>query len=343
MKSESFFLENKGRLPFIDVTKGILVVFLVFHHVVNIAKGMMPVENMQYLTKADVLYAPYFMQAFFFIIGYCSSFQKKFSSFLLNNIKILLIPLLSFSIINQLIAWGIFGENFFWVSVLGKEFFFLAELYWFFSALFIAKMIMYGILKICNSIIIQCLLVFIVFIFAVSFNGKHFHAYNWFHWHNGFVDLLFLYIGFVFRKYNILCKYCLNQYSFCAYLLGVVCFIIWNKDVPYYTHFPHFYLKSALPFIYFSITGTLMIMSVGRIIGTNSKLNYLGRKSIVVYGMHFSILSIVIYLLSSFFIPSNNFEGLLFYVLVGGMTLLLSYYACSFFALKPFRYLIGKF
>lgn len=334
---------SKERLPFIDATKGILIVFLVFHHVVNIARGKMSVENMEFLTKWDVLYAPYFMQTFFFITGYCSSYNKAFKSFLARNTKALLVPLISFSVINQLVEWGMFGESFLWCSVLGKDIFFLAELYWFLCALFIAKMLMYGILRINENVAIQFGIVVIVFLFAVSLNGKHFHAYNWFHWHNGFVDLLFLYIGYTFRKYDILRKYCLNNYFLFLYVASVVAFEALGKSVPYYTHFPHFTWKYAIPFAYFSMVGSIMILNVGRVMANCSKLNFLGRNTLVVYGIHFSVLGIMVFLLSRVFIPSNHIEGICFYFLVGGATLLVCYYLCLLFLKKPLSYLIGKF
>lgn len=133
----------RKRLPFVDTTKGLLIVFLVFHHIVNMAKGKMPIDNLNNITGWDILYVPYFMQAFFFITGYCSSFNKKAKAFICSNAKSLLIPLVSFCIINQFFSWLIDGDNFFFVTVLGKRFFFVTELYWFLSALFIAKMLLF--------------------------------------------------------------------------------------------------------------------------------------------------------------------------------------------------------
>lgn len=333
----------KERLSFIDATKGILIIFLVFHHVVNIARGKMPVENMEFLTKTDIVYTPYFMQAFFFITGYCSSFKKDFMPFFSHNAKALLLPLVTFSLINQLVGWGFFNESFLWCSVLGVNIFFLVELFWFLSALFIAKILMYGIIRVNKNAMVQFGLVLIFFLFAISLNGKHFHSYNWFHWHNGLVNLLFLYVGYIFRKYNLLYKYCLNNYFMLLYVASIVLFVCLGKNVPYYTHFPHFDGKYTLPFVYFSIVGTIMILNVGRVISENQMLNFFGRNSLVVYGIHFSVLSVVVFLFSKVYIPSNHVEGICFYFLVGGATLYVCYYACVLFSKKPLCYFIGKF
>ena len=336
---------KKTRLPYIDISKGLLIIFLVFHHIVNMAKGSMSVENMQYITKWDILYVTYFMQAFFFITGYCSSFDKEFRPFLKSNIKALLIPLLFFSIINQSVCWMVNGEDFFFVTELGTKFFFVIELYWFLSALFIAKILLFFITRISQNMVLQFLLVSILFIFAISLNTTHFHSFNWFHWHNGITDLMFLWFGHVFKKKGFLISY-FNKLGISAmvmYLIGIIVFMAIGKNVPYYTHFPHFNWKYAPLFIYFSLSGTLMILYIGLLISENKFLSFWGKNTIVVYGIHFSILNIVIILLSMLFVPLNHVQGFVFYCIVGGASLYLSYLTCLLFQKKPFTYLIGKF
>ena len=48
-------IPQKERLPFVDITKGVLVIFLVFHHIVNMAKEIISVENIEYITQWDIL------------------------------------------------------------------------------------------------------------------------------------------------------------------------------------------------------------------------------------------------------------------------------------------------
>ena len=334
----------RKRLPFVDTTKGLLIVFLVFHHIVNMAKGKMPIDNLNNITGWDILYVPYFMQAFFFITGYCSSFNKKAKAFICSNAKSLLIPLVSFCIINQFFSWLIDGDNFFFVTVLGKRFFFVTELYWFLSALFIAKMLLFIITKCTSKPIVQFILVLIPFVVAISLNTSHFHAYNFFHWHNGLVNLMFLWIGYTFKQHGLLSeKKRYGIISLVLYLIGLVLCVILGKNIPYYTHFPHFNFKYTPLFVYFSLTGTIMVLYIGKMIQYNRILSFLGKNTIVVYGIYFSVLNIVILLLSCLFIPSSYIEGLVFYLITGGVTLLISYFFCLLFQKKPFTYLIGKF
>ena len=338
-------IQPKVRIPFFDTTKGILIVFLVFHHIVNMAKDKMPVENLEFITQWDILYVPYFMQAFFFITGYCSSFNKSAKDFVWSNVKALLIPLLFFSIVNQLVSWFVDGDNFFYVTVLGTRFFFVVELYWFLSALFIAKLLLFAAVRCSSKSIIQFIVVLIPFICAIALNTKHFHFYNWFHWHNGLVNLMFLWIGYTLKHTEILKEH-LKKYgliAFLLYIIGLIVFNILGKSVPYYTHFPHFNLKQTPFFVYFSITGTFMILYLGEIIQKSRLLLFFGKNSIVVYGIHFSILNIIIFVMYSLYIPVSHIQGLVFYCMVGGATLLISYCCCLLFQKKTFAYLIGKF
>ena len=338
-------IQQKIRIPFIDTTKGFLIIFLVFHHIVNMAKDMMPIENLEFITQWDKLYVPYFMQAFFFITGYCSSFNKKTKYFLYSNAKSLLIPLLVFCILNQFFSWAINGDDFWFVTVLDIRFFFVTELYWFLSALFIAKILLFAITRISSKTKIQFALVLIPFVAAISLNTRHFHAYNWFHWHNGLVNLMFLWIGYTFKQHQSLNEK-LKQYgiiSLVLYFVGLIVCVVFDKNIPYYTHFPHFNIKYTPLFTYFSLTGTIMIIFIGSLLQCSKELSFLGRNTIVVYGVHFSILSIVIKSLSSFYVPNDHVGGLVFYLLTGGATLLISYWCCLLFQKSPFTYLIGKF
>lgn len=336
---------SNTRLDYIDVTKGILIICLIFHHIISIANGKIPLGNVSYISHVDIFFVPYFMQAFFFITGYCSSFNNKAKDFVYKNAKSLLIPLVSFSIINQFVAWLVNGDNFFFVTVLGKRFFFITELYWFLSALFIAKMILFVITKYTSKPMAQFILVLIPFVVAISLNTSHFHAYNFFHWHNGLVNLMFLWAGYTFKRQGLLCEK-LGKYGIAAlalYLIGLIFCVIFGKNIPYYTHFPHFNFKYTPLFVYFSLTGTIMALFIGKMIHNNKVLSFLGKNTIVVYGIHFSILNIVLLFLSSLFIPRTHAEGLVFYLITGVATLLLSYFFCLLFQKKPFTYLIGKF
>lgn len=335
---------TKDRIEYIDTTKGILIIFLIFHHVINVAKDIVSIDYLRYISKIDVLYVPYFMQAFFLITGLCSNFNKPLRPFLLTNTKNLLIPLFSFAIINQFITWSLLGHDFFFVQVLGVKFFFITELYWFLSALFIAKMMLYAIRKFTSSTKLQFILVLIPFLLATSLNNSSFHSYNFFHWHNAFSMLIFMWIGYVFKERDILNVHGDKLWiPSLLFLIGIIFFILIEKQIPYYTHFPHYNWKYMLPFLFFASTGSMMILYIGKKMPRIQKLIFLGQNTIVVYGIHFSLLLFVTLLLSKLFLPTNYVLGLIYYLIIGITVLFLSYLSCILFQNRYFNYLIGKF
>lgn len=338
---------NSTRLDYIDTCKGILIVMLIFCHINSMAREVLPDCSMEKLSMLDVtkyLYAPYFMQTFFFITGFCSNFNKPMKSFLISNVKRLIIPLIVFATIDQLFNSIVFKVNFFFVEVLGKEFFYLIELFWFLPALFLAKFLMFFIRKI-TLIIYQAGIVCMIFMFATFFIKYHFHAFNFLHWHNALSMLPFLYVGYIFKEYNLFNR--IGKLSIIIISLSyfvIVGFLYYsNRLVPYYTHFHHYTWSYAPLYLWLAFSGSIMIIFISKLLPSTKLITYLGKNTIVVYGMHFTILSSVIILLRTIFFPVTLNQAVLFYISTAFVTTLVAYLLCHLFQKSPFRYLIGHF
>lgn len=339
---------QQNRIIYFDICKGILIIMLIFCHINSMAKQILPEFAMEKLEIMDVtkfLYAPFFMQTFFFLTGFCSNFNKPFKQFFSSNFKSLLIPLFTFATLDQLFNSLVFNNNFLFVEVLGKEFFYLFELFWFLPALFLAKLIMYAIQRITNNQIYQTIYVCILFIFASFFIKYHYHSFNYFHWHNALSMLPFLFIGYIFKKNNLFNK--INIWfsiSISASYLLIVFFLYFSdRLIPYYTHFHHYTFKFIPLYLWLAFSGSFLIISLSKIMPSYKWLIFLGKNTIIVYGLHFMILSTVILLLSNFIIPSTFLQAFIFYIFTGLMTLSIVYYLCHFFQKKPISYLIGRF
>ena len=90
------------RLPWIDVTKEVLILLMVVGHIINKASNSGIIST--YLLKCfslSSLYTCFFMQAFILLTGYTSNFEKSFKDFATSLVKTILIPWLSFSVICQ--------------------------------------------------------------------------------------------------------------------------------------------------------------------------------------------------------------------------------------------------
>ena len=89
--------ESAGRLPYMDVMKGILIIMVVFGHIYYALwkYGELTLDNVTYnITSfiANVLIAPYYMAAFFFVTGFCSNFHKPITVQIKDDIKRLVVP-----------------------------------------------------------------------------------------------------------------------------------------------------------------------------------------------------------------------------------------------------------
>lgn len=86
-------IENKERLQYIDIAKGILILFLLYGHSTLYTKMLGYEDEAMHLWNTFIpWYNAFFMPAFFIITGFCTSYRIEFKEYLWKNIKSLLIP-----------------------------------------------------------------------------------------------------------------------------------------------------------------------------------------------------------------------------------------------------------
>lgn len=90
----------KERIHWIDVAKGTLILLLIIHHFSPAFKltGISQ-ENYSFLMSWQFIFTSFFMQAFFFMSGYCSNFNKEVRPFFLSLFKQLILPFIIFELI----------------------------------------------------------------------------------------------------------------------------------------------------------------------------------------------------------------------------------------------------
>lgn len=108
------------------------------------------------------------MQTFFFITGFCSSFNKEFKSFLWGNVKSLIIPSILLVLFSYYVQDLLFDRFHYvgpsvnllsWLTLRGP---------WFILTLFWAKLAYWGITKI--SIRVQLLVLAILYLLGIALN-----------------------------------------------------------------------------------------------------------------------------------------------------------------------------
>lgn len=166
---------EKKRLSYIDITKGILILFLLMGHALlfirneGIDDGF--INGFQRLRL--YLWTPYYMPAFFVITGFCSNFDKPFPTFLWQNFKTLKIPAMIFG--TFLVLATMMNHHTFYI----QRFLHHVSLcvidsgLWFLDALFIAKVLYWAMLKCCRGrwmLFIVCLILFVGGLFMFNNN-----------------------------------------------------------------------------------------------------------------------------------------------------------------------------
>ena len=327
---------NNSRLHYIDVCKGILIIIVVLHHVFGLMRQYeyLPKET-DYLEK---LYVPFFMAAFFVVTGFCSNYNKDFKSFLMQNVKTLLVP----SVIFYFIIHGIELTVTQRISLLevikccGR--FVLYGGAWFLTSLFSCKVIAWWILNKQNSKI--CITITILFLMLISSLFSMYNFYEpWFLYHS-FGLVIFIMIGTYMRNIEI-GKYIfiasLIIYTYYAYVL-----IHYDLHLPRITSKLSIYPYEIPLFVMGAMSGTLVIWYISKIIDRNNVLEYLGRNSLVIYLTHWIIIKVLI-LMWKHMCSRIEVIPLIMFVSLFVLALVFSLGLVRVFQYRKFSWMIGKF
>ena len=193
----------KERLEYIDISKGLLIICVVLGHVGSICREFGGIDNNYFNHSGWLLamfYIPFYMQAFFFITGYTSNFNKPFGVFLKQNIQRILLPYVSFGVLYAAFNKLLFDKDFFFTTMDGEQLFFLVEYYWFLSSMFIAKVLYWLLNRMFNRrfalmlCFVSLLLGIAISIYYKGLTGTA-HWHNFFHYRNALMMLVFIASG----------------------------------------------------------------------------------------------------------------------------------------------------
>ena len=352
----------KERIHWIDVTKGILIILMVLGHI-QVVSGDHGIDNSDLIRCIffSGLWGCFFMQAFFVLTGYTTNFEKDFKSYFISNVKTLVVPWFSFSIITRVLGHLLFSQPFYDV-IGGVRYFFLIEDYWFIHALFFGKIAYFFIRKwIMRDVIRLCLLLVMTIagFYSISYFysigvEKPYHAYNFLHFKDFLCMTIFLWVGDYLKRKNLLEKLLKGKYYasiLSLFLLGNA-FKMFSKiygfELPALTpvilsHGGNITSIIQIPaFLFYTITGSLSCFGIARLINNSIILEYFGKNSLVVYCIHFLFLDIYIKLISVFLLPSGFFNALIFTLIVLLMTLISCIPVIKLLQYKPFSFIIGK-
>ena len=274
----------KQRLSYIDIAKGLLICCLLYGHMIIFAR-MEGLDDsiMGFIQKSVKLYSGFFMQTFFFITGYCSSFNRIFKVFLWNNIKTILIPSILLTIISGYGLELMLDKSIDEKPILNLYNWLITGGPWFVITLFWAKMVYWFINRL--SLKRQFYVLAIVYLLGIVLNVVDIIPNYWFHRHV-MLMLPYLFLGSYCKNHQDE----MNKWLCPLALFGLVsisCQFAFSQIVNFYS-IPQHDLniginKSFLIHIINVVSGTALVLYVSKKIGNNNFLETLGRGSLLAY------------------------------------------------------------
>ena len=318
--------------------KGLLILFVIWHHIYTVRIDI-GIENLTFdrIAYYRHIYNTFFMPAFFCITGYCSNFHKPFYVYLKNNIKGILIPALLLGSFVGLLTNGFIPLKTYIGSII---------LYgcgnWFLGALFFTKMIVWYPLS--RDKYTGCLIGGLVLLIL----GTIIHELNLFpniwYFKQAFCLSFFMALGAFQRNRQL--STMIFSLSTVIYSLSLITSYVYlgGAEIPYVTYAYKISIEKIPLFLILSITGTITLWGISKIIGNNTFLEYLGKNTIIIYIVHCLFITIIEKILFDVLDKNDNFiVSVCLFVGIFIVVLLLSIISICVINSKYLRWSIGKF
>lgn len=325
------------RIRYFDVAKGILILLLVMSHF-GIALNYAGLDAGNSLLLPwfypQPLYIVFFMQCFFIISGFFLNLDLDARLFFKKLIKQLLIP------------WGFFEIVRILFFILQGEFdnLFPTNEYstlWFLNALIFAKIICWLINRGTNSKYIMLVVTFFFLVIGVILN-QHSMGGNILYYKHGLIASFFVAVGY-FLKYNLHLYEILIKYSGFLFVIIIAGRFLHYYNLPVQDATISVTLSTILVFIITSLSGSLGFLFFCKKIANNRFLEYLGRNSLIIYGLHMLPYVIVIGLANQWIGLSTQMHAIIFMIGSYFVELLAMFLVIKILNIKYIRTLVGKF
>lgn len=287
---------TKERVRYIDISKGILILLLIIHHLGAATSKIGMQSRYDYIISCwQPIFTVFFMPCFFLISGYCSNFSRGYKDFICKIIRQLIIPYVVFTIILNLSICV--EKNNFGVDTFVKPITTVPNTsLWFILSLIFSKIILY--IMICckfKNVAIICISIFLLFL-GVLLNQFDITP-NYFTYHNCLISVFFVVMGWYLKnnisRYQKFLKYCQYLYPVLFILsLGLFKYIL-HIHIPRYAAGIDVDILSIPIFILLSISGSLFLINISKKIDKNAILEYFGKNSLIIYALHFITLKLL--------------------------------------------------
>lgn len=335
-------MSEKKRVPYYDIAKAILIIFVVIHHFLWYSHSLLNFNNptCDFLFKYQGVFLCFFMPGFFFVTGVCSNFNKPFKVFILNNFKTLIVPSIIFTILTRLYAGSYNHLNLTIVRSTIVDLILYGGHFWFLQALFVSKLIYWFLCKLLHrqrTILLACLL--------IAIGGCILEQHNlfpnfWFHRHA--MDLcLFIALG-MGMKQHLHTKF--FQLASLIFILSICALLFSDVRIPYLTRTFAFELSEYPLHVFLATTGSITTIYLSKLIYSNRVLEYLGRASLIVYVCHITFCIQPLLSVSRPLLENSNHIGVSLIVLVTEIVITLGLCSLVYRVIntKYLKWIIGK-
>lgn len=327
---------NTNRIKYFDIAKGILISLLCFSHFPHaLAKYGIESEYINIVTQWHYIFQIFFMQAFFFITGYVTNFEKDIKDFIKDDIKSLFIPALFFTFVNRgcELLFCETKDDIYNVIFNGTGF-------WFLYALFLSKLIvkiMHEVIGHIYAFVIMLTLVPLGYIsYLLDFSNYCYHQ-------QVFTMTICVYTGMWLRnrkeEYDFLMKY-----SLVIFIVSIGILTLLN--IPYSIISGTLAvgsLKEIPIYITCSLLGTFAVLRISKLIDKCTYLENIGKLSLCIYGFHFLVLSLLVYFTAGLINFNTLYVMIVYYLCICVSTCFFSYYLSKILmCTRVFRCAIGK-
>lgn len=267
---------KKIRSPYFDIAKGILIAYLIIHHIVDFSIRNFGVHDDSVLLFIREAQRPimlcYFMQAFFLITGYCSNFQSDFKSFVIKQVKTLLFPAILFTALYYCAKFDFVGyvET---TLLYGTKF-------WFLTSLFFSKILYWFIQKYVRNQYWALIALLLISLLGTILNDMDLFPNYW--WHRQTLDLtVFLHIGQMLKEKLNNKRLTYIALFFYIFSLGL-CYLTGAK-IPHVTAGFSTTINLWPVHICLSVFGSILLLKICMFIKNSVVLEYWGKNSLTIY------------------------------------------------------------
>lgn len=329
---------NKSmRDPSLDATKGILIILLVLHHVVDIGVRVSGIEN-NLLDIMKLLQRPlalcFFMQSFFLISGMCSRFDYDIKDFLGRQFKTLLLPAFVFESCYVAYDSGLGKLPVFW-----GEWIRTGGGFWFVVSLFSAKIIFYFLLKIRVNPYIMCLFLMLISICGALF--ERIGLVNVYSCRQTCDLLIFLAMGHYFKDKILECSRSYIPVAIYAICVGF-CLFLYGYKLPYVTASYGTSGGTWPMHVILALLGSLAVIKIAHLTKNCEWLIKLGRISLVIYLIQWQALTFFLTPFTAKLTGADTVESLVSVIIITLCVLSIGSVVAFVLNNSPLRIVLGK-